>query len=139
MTIDEKRNTMKAFCKSTGCKRCPVRVTWDELCVEYKMENAPEGLIEKAYALVFGPVKADKEEKTMTITPEAIRKLVLDALKEEELYASAVTDDNYIPRYEVGYIQGIVDFAEKVIGMIEEGYRVAMGATKSFTKEGDAE
>ena len=119
MTIDEKRKTMKAFCKSTDCKRCPVIVIWNELCMKYKMASAPEGLIEKAYALVFGPVKADKEEKTMTITPEAIRKLVLDALKEEELYAAAVTDDNYIPRYEVGYIQGVVDFAEKVIEMIE--------------------
>lgn len=119
MSIDEKRKIMKDFCKSADCKRCPVIVIWNELCMKYKMENAPESLIEKAYALVFGPVKADKEEKTMTITPEAIRKLVLDALKEEELYASAVTDDNYIPRYEVGYIQGVVDFAEKVIGMIE--------------------
>ena len=119
MTINEMRKTVKAFCKSADCKRCPVIVIYAELCMKYKMENAPESLIEKAYALVFGPVKADKEEKTMNITPDAIRKLVLDALKKEELYASAVTEDNYIPRYEVGYIQGVLDLAEKVIGIIE--------------------
>lgn len=72
MTIDEKRKTMKAFCKSTGCKRCPVRVIWDELCMEYKMENAPESLIEKAYVLAFGKVK---EGNQMNITADEIRKV----------------------------------------------------------------
>lgn len=140
MTINEMRVELVVFCHGRAnledpCENCPVN-NIDNVCEDFNWYNTPENLVEKAYALAFREIK---EEKTMTITPEAIRKLVLDALKEEELYASAVTDDNYIPRYEVGYIQGIVDFAEKVIGMIEEGYRVAMGATKSFTKEGDAE
>lgn len=116
MTINEMRVELLVFCQDREnledpCENCPVN-NIDNVCEDFCWDNAPEKLVEKAY-------RALKGEQTMNITPEAVRKLVLDALKEEELYASAVTDDNYIPRYEVGYIQGVVDFAEKVIGMIE--------------------
>lgn len=74
----------------------------------------------------------------MNITADDIRKAALeligDAAQCEYEYSGA---DALSAKVTIGYIIGVKDLAEKMIEMIEEGYRVAMGATKSFAKEGE--
>lgn len=112
MTIDEKRKTMKAFCKSTGCKRCPVRVIWDELCMEYKMENAPESLIEKAYVLAFGKVK---EGNQMNITADEICKAALALIgKRTQSSAAVPAEATTVESFTYGYILGVCALAKRV-------------------------
>ena len=118
MTIDEKRTTMKAFCKSANCKRCPVIVIFGELCMKYKMENAPEGLIEKAYALAFREIKEDKQ---MNITADDIRKAALELIGEmAQGECECIGADGLSAKVTIGYIVGAKDLAEKMIEMIEE-------------------
>lgn len=119
MTIDEKRNTMNAFCESANCKRCPVIVIFDELCMKYKMENAPESLIEKAYVLAFGKVK---EGNQMNITADDIRKAALELIGETaQGEYECIGADALSAKVTIGYIVGAKDLAEKMIEMIEEG------------------
>lgn len=74
----------------------------------------------------------------MNITADKIRKAALeligDAAQCEYEYSGA---DALSAKVTIGYIVGAKDFAEKMIEMIEEGYRVAMGAMESFTKESE--
>ena len=79
---------------------------WDELCMKYKMENAPEGLIEKAYVLAFGKVK---EGNQMNITADEIRKAALALIND---MAQAAEDNG--KQLAIGYILGVGDLAKKV-------------------------
>lgn len=122
MRIDEKRKTMKVFCKSADCKRCPVIMIFDELCLKYKMENAPEGLIEKAYALAFREIKEDKQ---MNITADEIRKAALELIEKittshkvlAGVKAAEMMRLNELKTQAIlGYINGVCALAKRVTG-----------------------
>ena len=74
----------------------------------------------------------------MNITADEIRKAALELIGEmAQGEYECIGADGLSAKMTIGYIIGVKDLAEKMIEMIEEGYRVAMGATKSFAKEGE--
>lgn len=74
----------------------------------------------------------------MTITADEIRKAAMELIGEmAQGEYECIGADGLSAKVTIGYIVGAKDFAEKMIEMIEEGYRVAMGAMESFTKESE--
>lgn len=112
MTIKEMRVKLAVFCHDIGnledpCANCPVN-NIDNVCEDFNWQNAPERLVEKAY-------QAMKEEKTMNITADDIRKAALKLIwKRTQSSATAPATATTVESYTYGYILGVCELAKRV-------------------------